>query len=239
MPSLAAASVCWQRLFLLHIVTRGKWCRKVRGDHHTKEEQMSKVVDARGLPCPQPVILTRNAMQESDVVKTIVDNETARQNVTRMAEKAGATVQVERKDDGIDLHVRGHVSGGQAPQEENVVCETAPAGGPLVLIIPGEFMGRGDDELGHILIRGFFHTLGEVAPLPDTIIFFNSGVKLVVKGSLVLEDLHALSERGVEILACGTCLGHYELKDQVAVGEISNMYTIAETMLGAGRIVSL
>jgi len=37
--------------------------------------------------------------------------------------------------------------------------------------------------LGQILIRGFFHTLGEVEPLPDTIIFFNSGVKLVVEGS--------------------------------------------------------
>ena len=60
---------------------------------------MSKIVDARGLACPQPVVLTRNALQESDAVTTIVDNETARQNVTRMAEKAGATVKVEKRDD--------------------------------------------------------------------------------------------------------------------------------------------
>jgi len=200
---------------------------------------MSKTVDARGLPCPQPVILTRNAMQGNDAVTTIVDNETARQNVTRMAEKAGATVQVEQKEDGTYLHVHGHISGGQALREEEVVCETAPASEPLVLVIPSEFMGRGDNELGHILIRGFFHTLGEVAPLPDTIIFFNSGVKLVVQGSPVLEDVQALSGRGIEILACGTCLGHYGLKEQVAVGEISNMYTIAETMLSAGKVISL
>ena len=198
---------------------------------------MSKTIDARGLPCPQPVILTRNAMQESapgtgGAVTAIVDNETARQNVTRMAEKAGATVKVEKRDDGIYLHI----SGGQASREDEVVCETAPAGGSLVLVVPSEFMGRGEhDELGHILIRGFFHTLGEVQPLPETIIFLNSGVKLVVKGSPVLEDLRALTDRGVEILACGTCLGHYELKEQIAVGEISNMYTIAETMLSAGR----
>jgi selenium metabolism protein YedF len=197
---------------------------------------MSKVVDARGLSCPQPVILTRNAMRESDAVTTIVDNETARQNVTRMAEKAGATVQVEQKADGTYLHV----SGGQAQQEEEVACEPIAAGGSLVLVVPGEFMGRGEhDELGQVLMRGFFHTLGEVQPLPEGIIFFNSGVKLVAQGSPVLEDLQELRERGVEILACGTCLDYYELKGQVAVGEISNMYTIAETMLGAGKVVSL
>jgi selenium metabolism protein YedF len=82
-------------------------------------------------------------------------------------------------------------------------------------------------------------TLGEVEPLPQTIIFFNSGVKLVVEGSPVVEDLQALKAQGIEILACGTCLGHYGLKERVAVGEVSNMYTIAETMLGAGKVVSL
>lgn len=197
---------------------------------------MSTIVDARGLPCPQPVILTRKALQESDAVTTIVDNDTARQNVTRMAEKGGATVQVEERDGTIHLHI----SGGQASQEEEVVCDTAPAGGPLVLTVPSEFMGRGEhDELGHVLMRGFFHTLGEVQPLPEKIIFLNSGVKLVVAGSPVLEDLQALSERGVEILACGTCLVHYGLKEQIAAGEVSNMYTIAETMLGAGKVISL
>jgi selenium metabolism protein YedF len=193
-------------------------------------------VDARGLSCPQPVILTRSALQEGNPVLTIVDNETAQQNVTRMAEKAGAIVQAEEREDGIYLHIA---------QAAGVMTETIaqPAsslpGGPLVLIIPSEFMGRGDEELGNILVRGFFHTLGEVEPLPDTIIFFNSGVKLVVEGSQVLEDLYALCEQGIEVLACGTCLGHYGLKEKVAVGEVSNMYTIAETMLGAGKVVSL
>jgi selenium metabolism protein YedF len=198
---------------------------------------MTTVVDARGLPCPQPVIQTRNAMQESAPgtgvsVTTIVDNETAQQNVTRMAEKAGATVQAEKRDDGIYLHI----TEGEAPR--NRVFQKKP-GFSTVLVIPSEFMGRGDAELGHILIRGFFHTLGEVEPLPDTIIFFNSGVKLVVEDSPVLEDLQNLCGRGIEILACGTCLGHYDLKDKIAVGEVSNMYTIAETMLGAGKVINV
>ena len=68
---------------------------------------------------------------------------------------------------------------------------------------------------------------------------FNSGVKLVIEGSPLVEDLQALSERGVEILACGTCLGYYGLKHRLAVGQVSNTYTIAETMLGAGKVITL
>ncbi|HEY73760.1 MAG: sulfurtransferase-like selenium metabolism protein YedF [Chloroflexi bacterium] len=201
---------------------------------------MSKTVDARGLPCPQPVILTRNALKESApaagvAVVTIVDNETAQQNVTRMAEKAGSTVQIEEREDGIYLHINQGASQADAPAQPASI----PAQGPLVLVIPSDNMGRGDAELGDILIRGFFHTLGQVESLPNTIIFFNSGVKLAVEGSPVLEDLQSLQEQEIEILACGTCLAHYELKEKVAVGKISNMYTIAETMLGAGKVISL
>ena len=197
---------------------------------------MPKTVDARGQACPQPVLLTRTALQESDAVLTIVDNDTARQNVTRMAEKAGCVVQVEQRADGIYLNIS---KGAAAAQPAFAAPISAPASGPLVLVIPSDTMGRGDDELGQILIRGFFHALGQTTPQPNTIIFFNSGVKLVVEGSPVLEDLQALCGQGIELLACGTCLGHYGLKDKVAVGEISNMYTIAETLLRAGKVVNL
>ena len=201
---------------------------------------MSKIIDARGLPCPQPVILTRSAMHEAlragGTVTTIVDNEIARQNVARMAEKAGAAVRTEARDDGIYLHI----GGGQTPAEDDIVCATVLPGVRSAMVVESEFMGRGEhDELGHVLMRAFFHTLGEVDPLPDMIIFLNSGVKLVVKDSPVLGDLRALSGRGVEILACGTCLGYYGLREQIAVGEVSNMYTIAETMLSAEKIVNL
>ncbi len=197
---------------------------------------MTKTVDARGMPCPQPVILTRKALQEDNHVVTIVDNETAQQNVTRMAEKAGCAVRAEKRDDGIYLNIEKRETTNQVSLEKPGL---SPAAGPLVLTIPSEFMGRGDETLGRILVRAFFHTLGEVQPLPDTIIFFNSGVRLVVEGSEVLDDLRALCDQGVEILACGTCLGHYELKDKLAVGQVSNMYAIAETLLRAGKVVSL
>jgi selenium metabolism protein YedF len=202
----------------------------------------NQTVDARGLDCPQPVIKTRNALRESDALlesgtlTVIVDNDTAQKNVTRMVEKLGHSVQAELRVDGIFLHIRGE---GTVPQEL-VASQAAPSEGPLVLVVPSEYMGRGEhNELGHILVRAFFHTLSEVQPLPQSIVFFNSGVKLTAQGSPVLEDLEALAKQGIEILACGTCLEYYGLKERLAVGEISNMYTIAETMLGAGRVVKL
>jgi len=197
---------------------------------------MGTIVDGRGLACPQPVIRTRDALRAGDAVTTIVDNETSQHNVTRMAEKAGFAVRAEKRDDGIYLEIgRPDVTLRPADQPAAV----ASAGGPLVLTVPSECMGRGDEQLDQILVRGFFHTLGEVQRLPGTIVFLNSGVKLVVTGSPVLDDLRAMSEQGIVLLACGTCLGHYGLKEQVAVGEISNMYAIAETLLNAGKVVSL
>jgi selenium metabolism protein YedF len=197
---------------------------------------MSKIIDARGLACPQPVLLTRKGLNDNSSITTIVDNETAEQNVTRMVEKDGYRVQKEKRAEGIYLHIDRKDA---SPEETSKEPAAVPAKGPLVLTIPSEFMGRGDEILGNILIRAFFHTLGEVQPVPDTIVFLNSGVKLAIQESPVLEDLQALAGKGIEILICGTCLGHYELKDKVVVGEVSNMYSIAETLLRAGKVISL
>jgi len=194
---------------------------------------MTETIDARGLSCPQPVILTKRALAESDEIITIVDNDISSHNVSRMAQGAGCDVRVEEEEGGIYLHItKGH----DQPAD---IEPTSAATGPLVLAISSDAMGRGSDELGSILMRGFFHTLGEVEPLPDTVIFFNAGVKLVAEGSLVLEDLVGLQEKGVQILACGTCLDYFDLKDKVGVGEISNMYTIAEALLRAGKVMPL
>jgi len=197
---------------------------------------MTHIVDARGLPCPQPVILTRQALLQHDDVVCIVDNETAQHNVTKMAAKMGLTPSVEPQDDGI--HLRFVRSGpGAAAAGEPVVGRAGPAAGPLVVYISADQMGRGEPELGDILIRAFLHTLNEVEPKPDVLIFVNTGVRLTIEGSPVLDDLRALANGGTQILVCGTCLGYFGLKEKLAVGEISNMYAIAETLLGAGKVV--
>ncbi len=196
---------------------------------------MPTIVDARGLPCPQPVILARRALAESPEITVIVDNATARENVSGMARSQGGSVEVEERADGIYLHIaRGETAAAAAPAER-----PATGGGPLVVLVAGDTLGRGPEELGGVLMRSWFHTLTEVQPRPETIIFVNTGVRLVVEGSPVLEDLRALATGGVRLLACGTCLGYLELKEKVAVGAVSNMYTIAETLLGAGKVVSI
>lgn len=194
-----------------------------------------QVVDARGLSCPQPVILTRKAMAASANVTTVVDSEASRDNVRRMAEKAGRNVTVEDKDGEFHLHILAQ----EVEQEAAPPATTTLLSDPLVLVVSDLKMGRGNEELGKILVRGFFHTLGEIEPIPDTIIFFNVGVLLVVDDSPVLEDLKALEKKGVTILVCGTCLDYLELKDRLAVGQVSNMYDIAGAMLSAGKMVTL
>jgi selenium metabolism protein YedF len=193
---------------------------------------MTTTVDARGLACPQPVIQTRKAMEGAAQVVTLVDNETSVTNVSRMAEKAGWPV-------GEEFRI-AMTKGEALPQTESLpVGKAEVTSGPLVLVVSADIMGQGEAELGNILVRGFFHTLGEVEPLPQTIIFFNSGVKLACEGSPVLDDLCALEDAGIELLVCGTCLGYFELNEKLSVGQVSNMYDIAETMLSAGKVVNL
>lgn len=198
---------------------------------------MPTIVDARGLACPQPVIQTRKAMEQVDQLTTLVDNETSLTNVRRMAEKAGWQATVVREGDGFAIGLAKGVAGVEPRQQ--VVGRAKAASGPLVLVVSEDVMGRGDAELGNILVRGFFHTLGEVEPRPQTAIFFNTGVKLTCDGSPVLGDLRALESDGLEILVCGTCLGYFELSEKLSVGQVSNMYDIAEMMLGAGKVVHL
>jgi selenium metabolism protein YedF len=198
---------------------------------------MTTRVDARGLACPQPVIQTRKAMQEADRIVTLVDNESALTNVTRMATKAGWRIDV--ASEGAEFHIQ-LTKGETVPQPGPLPVGKAEAiGGPLVLVVSADIMGRGDTELGNILVRGFIHTLGEVEPRPQTIIFFNSGVKLACEGSPVLDDLCALEADGIEMLVCGTCLDYFELGEKLSAGQVSNMYDIAETMLNAGKLVNL
>lgn len=61
---------------------------------------MSKTVDARGLSCPQPVIMVENAIELGEFpIEVLVDSVTSRENVRRMATRNGCKVEVVEKDD--------------------------------------------------------------------------------------------------------------------------------------------
>lgn len=200
------------------------------------------VVDARGLSCPRPVILTLKAMNDHPNLTTIVDNRAAVENVSRLAKSRHCQIDVEEREDGIYMYIR---SEGAAPAPSAVATPAqSPAPvvgvrGPRVLFVPSDRFGRGDDELGVRLSVALFHTLLDVVTKPDMIIFMNSGVRLVVSGSRAVDDIKALADQGIEILVCGTCLEYYQPEDELAVGLVSNMFDIATALMEAGSIVEL
>jgi selenium metabolism protein YedF len=199
-----------------------------------------KIVNATGLACPQPVVLAKQAIEANEQVKVIVDNDTALENVKRLGNKLGCDVKVEAQNGGLFEILLTRQAGAPVPSENIAVsCNAAPStAGPFVIVCAEDKMGRGNDELGDVLMRAFLHTICLEKAKPDVLIFYNTGVKLTVQGSEVLDDLKEMAAAGVELLVCGTCLNYFEIKDQLAVGIVSNMYDIAQTMSRAGRLLT-
>jgi selenium metabolism protein YedF len=210
---------------------------------------MKTTVDARGLACPQPVLLVKKAITLNEEVTVLVDNEIAVENIRRLAAKTACGFSVTEKEGGVrEIALVRTGAMGDPPVgddvESSLPCGGSPKGGvsrkegdPIVVVLSDNRMGRGDDILGDVLIRAFIHTLVQLKPSPATIICYNAGVKLAVKDSTVLDDLQQLAQAGVDILVCGTCVNYFGLGDQIATGRISNMYEILETMAGAARLV--
>lgn len=196
-------------------------------------------VNAMGDNCPIPVIKTKKAMQAltgPETIEVLVDNEIAVQNVTKMASSAGGQVSSEKLGDGefkISIQMEGAAAQDAA---EDVAC--APdARDNTVVVVSSDRMGIGNDELGKVLIKGFIFAVTQLDTLPKTMLFYNGGATLTAEGSDSLDDLKSLEAQGVEIMTCGTCLDYYGLKDKLAVGSVTNMYSIVETMAKAGKII--
>ena len=98
-------------------------------------------------------------------------------------------------------------------------------------------MGRGSEELGRTLMKGFLYAVSQLPQLPSAMLFYNGGAKLTTEGSDSLEDLKNLEAQGVEILTCGTCLNYYGLTEKLRVGGVTNMYAIVEKLAGAGKVI--
>ena len=199
----------------------------------------TKIVDAKGLACPQPVVLTKQALETNEKVKVLVDNDTALENIKRLGTKLGCDIKVEaKKDKTFEIKLK-RKEGASVSKEEFVPscgASAAPAG-PFVIVFDENKMGRGNDELGAVLIRSFIHTVLEEKQKPDMMIFYNTGVHLALQGADTLEDLKAIEAAGVEVLVCGTCLNFFNVKEKLCVGIVSNMYDITGAMSRAGRLV--
>jgi selenium metabolism protein YedF len=200
---------------------------------------INRTLDARGLPCPQPVILARKALAEGgfDTLEITVDDAASRENLLKFG--AYAKCQVE------EVTSEGTVTTLRMTPQGVYVPGTAPAPAPLAapgaawaatILITADGIGQGDPDLARLLMRGFLYTLTEAERLPQRVIFMNSGVKLAVAGSDSLANLNKLGERGVEVLSCGTCLESYGLTATLAVGGITNMYEIAGHLLDEAMV---
>ena len=86
-------------------------------------------------------------------------------------------------------------------------------------------------------MKSFIFAVTQMDALPDKMVFYNGGAKLTIEGSECLDDLKTLEEQGVEIMTCGTCLDYYGIKDKLAVGSVTNMYSIVETLQGAMSVI--
>lgn len=197
---------------------------------------MKVEVDARGLECPKPVIQTKKALEKlkEGSILTVVDNEIAKENVSKLAKSMNLHYNVSQKEGFYYIDIfKGEEMGPELLGDEKPVLND------LVIMFGKDTLGEGSEELGDVLVRGYFYTLTEVEPYPKALLFLNSGVNLTVTDSPVIEHLRVLESKGVEILSCGTCLDYFNLKDKLGVGGVTNMYTIVETMNKAKNTISL
>ncbi|MBQ4045875.1 MAG: sulfurtransferase-like selenium metabolism protein YedF [Lachnospiraceae bacterium] len=206
------------------------------------------LVDALGKACPIPVVMTKKKIQEVNgdgIIETHVDNLTAVENLKRLAASHGASAEsAEIAPNHYTVTITASAKSAEnaaAGKGQEVIdsCQIAPAEKKtnLVVVFDSAFMGKGDDKLGQILIKSFVYSLTQMDQLPAACLFYNGGAWLTSEGSACLADLKSLESQGTQILTCGTCADFYGIKDKIAVGGVTNMYAIVETMASADKII--
>lgn len=189
-----------------------------------------KRINCIGMACPMPVINTKKYFDSIEVgnAEIIVDNEVAKNNIYKYATGCGYITEVNEEDGNYIIKIEKKVQIKEEKNEED-----------FVIVVSSDKLGEGNDDLGTILMKGYMYALSENDNIPKQLIFLNGGVKLTINNSAVLESLKNLEKRGVKILSCGTCLDFYDIKEELAIGDISNMYTIVEAMNTAKKVIKL
>ncbi|MBU8921415.1 MAG: sulfurtransferase-like selenium metabolism protein YedF [Bacteroidales bacterium] len=197
-----------------------------------------KEVDARGRSCPEPLIMTRKGLTGiglNEKMRVLIDNETSKINVERFLKDNGMEVTFTEKDGVFELTViKSKEDMTSTKVEEYCVLPTERIGNYSFVFKTSRVA---DDELGEILTAGFFGTIGELDLLPRKIILYHKGIDLALDDSPVVNNLKDLEAMGVEVVLCGTCVDHYEVKERVAAGKISNAYDILTALAEADHLV--
>ena len=191
------------------------------------------IIDCRKMACPAPVITVKKALEEQNELQVLLDDGAPRENVARFARNRGFDVTEERSGNEWAITIKGDNSAAQADKSATATH------GDQVLLITSDRLGDGPEELGHLLMKNFIHTLLETETYPQRIFLMNSGVYLSTEGSDVFEALEKLQGMGVEILSCGLCLDFFGIKEKTRVGGTTNMLTTAESLLAARQVIKL
>lgn len=189
--------------------------------------------------CPYPVVETRKQIlaNPGQSLEVLVGDQAGRDNVSRLATKMG--YQTAAKQDGTCfLLTLTSAEGKEESVTQTEIVPTPASTGKTVIYCGSDQMGDGDEEFGRVLMVNFLTTLLEMDPLPDIILFVNSGIDLTTEGSAVLEALKTLESRGVDIASCGLCLDFYQKKEQLQVGRVTNMYEMVEVQCQAARVIT-
>lgn len=204
---------------------------------------MINELDCRGLECPAPVLQVRNVLEKEAPasIVVLVDNEAARQNVSRFLEHQ--SYQVCSEPQGDEFRVVGTRGEGAGDSDAEAALPTAkkrePGAKKIMVLITGIHMGHGDDGLGDMLMFNFIKTLKEMGPDLWRVAFVNSGVSFTAEGSEAVPFLRELVAEGVQVLACGACLAYFHILDKMQVGEVTNMLEIVTGMKEADSVVTI
>ncbi len=199
------------------------------------------IIDCKGLACPMPVIKTKKYFDLEDSKETlvIVDNEVAKNNILRLAKGINLNSSFIEEEGLYKIQLsRGEIKDVKVAnvnvELDNISVPSAPT-----ILVATNLLGNGDDRLGETLMKVYINTLAESEILPENLMFINGGVKLTCTGSDVLDSLNSMKEKGVNIISCGACLDFYNLKEELKVGEIGNMYQIIDLMNRSGNTIKL
>jgi len=205
-----------------------------------------KTINTKGYLCPKPLIMARDGLKkisEGEKLLIITDNETSFQKLMRFLTDLGTNPVVNQKEGEFYIEVtKPREPASKSESEIGEYCdvpESEKAGSRYVVVARDSKMGEGDDELGELLIRGYFNALKGMDNLPTHIIMYNSGVKLALNNTDTAAALAELEDKGVSVIICGTCVDYFEIKEKIGAGRISNMYQIANFVANAGHVVYL
>jgi len=199
------------------------------------------IIDCKGLACPMPVIKTKKYfdLEDSKEALVIVDNEVAKNNILRLAKGINLNSSFIEEEGLYKIQLsRGEIKDVKVSNVNEGLDNISVPSAPTILVATN-LLGNGDDRLGETLMKVYINTLAESEILPENLMFINGGVKITCTGSDVLDSLNSMKEKGVNIISCGACLDFYNLKDELKVGEIGNMYQIIDLMNRSRNTIKL